>query len=135
MYIDTLNQFASGQTLTSSGASTDYIDLGSDRDVGPGQPLYLVLAVSACDGTTGDETYSFALQTDDNSSFSSASTIATVAPTRAVAPTRYVIGFPYSNERYIRLNATLGGTTPSITYTAFITKEEPASWQAYPGVL
>ena len=50
MYIDTLNQFASGQSLTSSGASTDYIDLGSDRDVGAGQPLYLVLAVSACDG-------------------------------------------------------------------------------------
>jgi hypothetical protein len=134
-YIDILNQFSSGQTLTATGNSTDYIDFGSDRDVGPGDPLWIVLAVSACDGASGDETYSFAVETDDNTSFSSAATIGTITVTRGVAPTQYVLGFPYANERYVRLRATLGGTTPSVTFTGYLTNQTPRSWAAYPDAI
>ncbi|MCO1435445.1 hypothetical protein L0Z13_11285 [Burkholderia multivorans] len=135
MIIDSLLEFSRAQALTATGASTNIIDLGSDRDIGPGQPLWAVIAVQvAADNTTGDETYSIALQTDDNAAFSSPTTIATVAPAAAAmtAGARFVIGMPFANERYLRLNYTLGGTTPSVTLNAFLTDQEPASWQAYP---
>ncbi|UQO04992.1 hypothetical protein L0Z13_11620 [Burkholderia multivorans] len=84
MIIDSLLEFSRAQALTATGASTNIIDLGSDRDIGPGQPLWAVIAVQvAADNTTGDETYSIALQTDDNAAFSSPTTIATVAPAAA----------------------------------------------------
>ena len=135
MYIDSLYEFSRAQALSASGASTNVIDLSSDRDIGPGRPLWVVIAVQvAADNTTGDETYSIALQTDDNAAFSSPTTIATVAPAAASLPAgaRLVIGMPFANERYLRLNYTLGGTTPSITLNAFLTDQDPSSWQAYP---
>ncbi|MCW3505653.1 Bbp16 family capsid cement protein [Burkholderia cenocepacia] len=135
MYIDSLLEFSRAQALSASGASTNIIDLGSDRDIGPGRPLWVVVAVAvAADNTTGDETYSIALQTDDNAAFSSPTTIATLAPAAASMPagSRFVIGMPFANERYLRLNYTLGGTTPSVTLNAFLTDQDPASWQAYP---
>ncbi|MCW3699230.1 Bbp16 family capsid cement protein [Burkholderia cenocepacia] len=135
MYIDSLLEFSRAQALSASGASTNIIDLGSDRGIGPGRPLWVVVAVAvAADNTTGDETYSIALQTDDNAAFSSPTTIATVAPAATSLPAgaRLVIGMPFTNERYLRLNYTLGGTTPSVTFNAFLTDQEPASWQAYP---
>ncbi|MDR8077840.1 hypothetical protein KPA96_19480 [Burkholderia cenocepacia] len=135
MYIDSLLEFSRAQALSASGASTNIIDLGSDRDIGPGRPLWVVVAVAvAADNTTGDETYSIALQTDDNAAFSSPTTIATVAPAAASLPAgaRLVIGMPFANERYLRLNYTLGGTTPSVTLNAFLTDQDPSSWQAYP---
>ncbi|EML1597804.1 hypothetical protein RVY52_002543 [Burkholderia cenocepacia] len=135
MYIDSLLEFSRAQALSASGASQNIIDLGSDRDIGPGRPLWVVVAVAAAaDNTTGDETYSIALQTDDNAAFSSPTTIATVAPAAASMPVgaRFVIGMPFANERYLRLNYTLGGTTPSVTLNAFLTDQDPSSWQAYP---
>ena len=135
MYIDSLLEFSRAQALTASGASTNIIDLGSDRDIGPGRPLWVVVAAAgAARNTTGAETYSIALQTDDNAAFSSPTTIATVAPAAAslTAGARLVIGMPFANERYLRLNYTLGGTTPSVTLNAFLTDQDPSSWQAYP---
>ncbi|KVE99267.1 Bbp16 family capsid cement protein [Burkholderia vietnamiensis] len=135
MYIDSLLEFSRAQALTASAASSNIIDLGSDRDIGPGRPLWVVVAAAvSADNTTGDETYSIALQTDDNAAFSSPTTIATVAPAAAslTAGARLVIGMPFANERYLRLNYTLGGTTPSVTLNAFLTDQDPSSWQAYP---
>lgn len=137
MYIDKLLELADAQALTATGNTTNTIDLGSDRDVGNGQPLYLVLSLDvAPDGTTGDETYVFTLTTDDNSSFSSATTILTQTVVRSTAAgTRYVLPIPSANERYLRGTFTLGGTTPSVTYSAWLTKEEPSAWAAYPDAL
>ena len=39
---------------------------------------------------------------------------------------------PFENERYLRLNNTLGGTSPGVTINAFLTDQDPSSWQAYP---
>ncbi|WP_406568642.1 Bbp16 family capsid cement protein, partial [Burkholderia cenocepacia] len=46
MYIDSLLEFSRAQALSASGASTNIIDLGSDRDIGPGRPLWVVVAVA-----------------------------------------------------------------------------------------
>jgi len=137
MYIDKLLELADAQALTATGNTTNTIDLGSDRDVGNGQTLWLVLSLDvAPDGANGDETYVFTLTTDDNSSFSSATTILTQTVVRSTAAgTRYVMAIPSANERYLRGTFTLGGTTPSVTYSAWLTSEAPTAWAAYPDAL
>lgn len=124
MIIDAQNEFSDGQALTSTAASTNLIDLGADRNIGVGEPMGVLLLVDvAADDGNADETYSVAVQTDDNSSFSSATTIGTITITRGdAAGTKYVFALPKdtSMERYIRLNYTLGGTSPSVTVSAYL---------------
>lgn len=134
MWIDSRLEFSDAQALTTTAASTNSIDLSSDRDVGPGRPMWVVISVDvAADDTTGDETYVVDLQTDDNSAFSSATSIAQITIARGtVAGTKFVIGWPYANEQHVRLNYTLGGTTPTVTLSAWVTDQEPESWAAQP---
>lgn len=130
MYIDSLLEFSRAQALSATGASQNVIDLGSDRDIGPGRPLWIVVAFKA--DAVADGTYQIDLQTDDNVGFASPTVIASVSPSAPKAGQRVVIGMPFNNERYLRLNYTLGGTSPSMTVDAFLTDQDPASWQAYP---
>lgn len=136
MIQDTRLLLDNAHAYTATAASSDYINLGSDRDIGPGKTLFFCVQVDvASDGTTGDETYSVALQTDDNSSFSSATDIATITiPRGTAAGTRYVIGFPFANEQYVRTYSTLAGTTPTVTLTSWI-GDQPTAWQAYPDAI
>lgn len=124
MYLDAQHLFSDGQSLTATAASTNLIDLGGDHNVGIGEPMVVVVYLDvAADDTTGDETYVVALQTDDNSSFSSAAQIGSATITRGdAAGTRYAIPVPpdETGEQYLRLNYTLGGTTPTATVTAFL---------------
>lgn len=125
MKLDAQLLVSDAQALTASGASTSYIDIGQTKNLFDGEPLALVLVVDvAADHTTGDETYQFDLQGDDNTGFSSPATLAsrTIAATSLTAASKHVIPVPVgtSVERYVRLYATLGGTTPSITFTAFL---------------
>lgn len=118
MILDAETRLASAQALTASGATTDYYDCGADTDIGRGEPMAMVFHVTtAADFTTTDETYAFAVQTDDNTSFSSAATLTsrTVAAANLAAGDRVVLPFTPDNERYIRGYLTLGGTTPSIS--------------------
>ncbi len=118
MYIDTQTRLASAQAFTATAATTNTIDFRLDRDVGRGEALAMVFTVTtAADITTGDETYSFAIQTDDNSAFSSATTLVTktVAAALLTVGDRVVIPFPPTNEQHVRGYATLGGTTPTVS--------------------
>jgi hypothetical protein len=126
MYVDAQLMYSDAQALTATAVSTNIVDHGADRDMGTGEPLAVVVLVDvALDGTTGDETYAVQVQTDDNSSFSSASSVGgSVSLTRgAAAGTKYVIPLPADTaiERYTRLNYTLGGTSPTGTVTAYLT--------------
>ena len=85
------------------------------------------MVVEASGGTS--PTLQVALQTDDNSSFSSATAIYT-GPALAQATNRaQIIPMPHENERYLRLSYTQGGTSPTATVSAFIT-DSPQAWQA-----
>ena len=125
MYLDANHLFSDAQALTTTAASTNVVDLGSDSNLGIGNPMAVVLVIDvAADGTTGDETYAVAVQTDDNDGFSSATQIGSITITRGdAAGTKYVALIPADAtcERYLRLNYTLGGTTPTVTVTAFLT--------------
>lgn len=130
MIIDSRLQVSNAQAVTgaTTTASTDVVDLGSDRDIGPGRPLWLIVVIKvALGGTT--PTFNFSIQTDDNSGFSSATTLATseTLSGAAAAPAGKImaLGVPLTNERYIRAAYTLGGTSPTITVTAWFTDQEP----------
>ena len=134
--IDSRLEFADAQALTATGNSTNVIDLSLDRDMGPGKALFVVISLDVgADGTSADETYVASLTTDDNVGFASPATLASVTIPRGSAAGSYfamvvppVVG---SNVRYLRVTLTLGGTTPSLTYSAWLTSELPRAWQAY----
>ena len=127
MFIDNQLRLGLKQAFSASGASTDYWDNGKARNVGDGEPMAMVFTVTTdADYTTTDETYAFAIQCDDNTSFSSPTTLETrtisAASSGLVAGTKIALPFPPGVlvEQYVRAYLTLGGTTPSVTVTTDI---------------
>lgn len=123
MMIDSQQLFSNEQVLTASTASTNVIDLGVSRDIGRGEPMAIVVVANvSADAASGNETYQVNVQTDDNEAFSSATTLTQNPIDRddLIAGSRHVIPLGFKNERYLRLNYALGGTTPSVTLTAFL---------------
>lgn len=124
MLLDAQLQFSAAQALTATAVSDNIIDLGSARQIGIGEQFAILLcAIVAADFTTGNETYSVELQTDDNSSFTSATVLSTTAilASQLTLGAVRVINFPRTGaERYIRLNYVLAGTTPTVTLSAWL---------------
>lgn len=132
--IDKRLSFSEAQTLTASGVSTNTVDLTAGIDIGPGTPMVVDIVLGAAPASTG--TYTAALQTDDNSGFTSPATVATVTiPATAKAGDHFPIAVPPAigvTERYLRVNYTLGGTSPSLTVTAHLTAAEIQANRVYP---
>jgi len=125
MFIDVQNKFSAAQAVTADANATNVIDLGIGRNLGDGEPMAVVIDVDvAADHTTGDETYTFNVVTDDNTSLSSPTTIATltVAAASLTAGSRQVIVIPPGSvlEQYLGFAYDVGGTTPTITCTVFL---------------
>ena len=131
MLIDYNLQMSDAQSVTADAASTNVIDLGSDRDIGPGEDMKIVVSFDVAMGGSSP-TLAVQVQTDDNSGFTSASTIATSRTIAAAAVgDTLVMGLPDQNERYIRLNYDVGGTSPTMTVSASIVKDAQ-QYQSYP---
>jgi len=126
MILDSRLEFSSKQSVASTAASTNVIDLTDKRDIGPGRTMWVVLQVDTTIAGTGA---SAALQTSDSEG-SAYTDIATVSITAADAGTRFVIGVPYSNKRYLRMNYTIN-TGSAGAVSAWLTDQEPASWKPY----
>ncbi len=112
MLLDAENMFSDDQAVTATANSTNIIDLGVDRDIGPGEPVPLLCQVTENFATLTSLTVS--IETDDNASFSSAKVLAT---SRAVPVAELLAGFkfpfehmPIGTERYLRLVYTVGGS-------------------------
>lgn len=126
MLADALGNFcgATGQAITASAASTEYIDLGAtgtpalnttalSRDIGRGTPVNIRVQVTEAFATL--TSLKVAVQTDDNTSFSSA---ATVLETEAIALATLTAGYVFNiqwiprdtDERYVRLYFTVAGS-------------------------
>ena len=133
MYIDKELEFSDGQSVTTTAISTNVADIGVDADVGVGRPLWAVIQVDvALDDTTGDETYVVTLETDSVAALSSATVLGTKTFTRGdAAGTMAVIAVPDANEQFIGIRYTVGGTTPTGTWSAWLTDQEPTKWQSY----
>ena len=105
------------ETTTKTGNyNTAGLDLGAGfAPGGPGVPAVAVVQVTALDTADGNETYSFALQESaDNAAFTPAGAAA------AVTATGVALARGYLTKRYARLALTVGGTTPAVTFKAWL---------------
>jgi len=112
MYIDRQNLFGQDQAVTVSAPSTDYIDLGSARDIGDGTPLDILVLCTETVTAAGAATLQVALQTDDNAAFSSATNLVlsdAIPKASLIAGTELLrVKVPHGTERYLRLYFTVG---------------------------
>ena len=124
--------FSDSQALTTTAASTNVIDLGATgtvldapaalvRDIGKGKPIPIFVRLEVDAGGTSP-TLDVAVQIDTVENFASATTVATATQVAGGSAGDEVYLDVYlpegTDERYLRLNYTLGGTTPTYTVSA-----------------
>lgn len=127
MIMDITTQFSSAQAITADAASTNTIDLGQPgtvlgagaairRDIGPGSGVPIVVTVT--ETFTLLTSMNILVQTDDNTSFSSAKTVYRspeyvladlVVGAKFLLPDWLPVG---TDERYVRLYYDITGTAP-----------------------
>lgn len=123
MYVDALARFSDDQAITASAPSTDIMDLGSPRNIGVGEELYLVVVVT--EAMVGAGTVEFRTETDDNSGFTSGTykshftfPVASPAGTKKIArlnPGEF-------NEQFLRGDYVVaGGALTGGKFEAFLT--------------
>lgn len=132
MMYDKLNTFGTDQTVTTTAASTDIIDLGAARDMGNGEPLELVILVTETVTASGAATVTFTLETDDNAGFSSTFVLASssaIGKAALTAGTEVLrVKVPLDAERYLRTNYTVAtGPLTAGKFTAFLAHDRQAS--------
>jgi len=143
MIMDSLLEFADGQDISQVAAtylSTNVVDLGSARDIGNGQPLYLVIQIdTAVVGSSS--TIQFRLRSDSTASIH-ATTSTGHYDSGAIAEADLIIGYQLiiplppegSNayEQFLGVQAIVGtATTTAGTYSAFLTFD-PVGNKSYP---
>lgn len=135
MFVDALLLLSDAQALSATGFSTNTIDLGTQtvqRDVAVGEGLEVNIQVDvAADTSSGDETYTFQFVQSANANLSSPDVLAQLAIARATLVAGYTFTLPIPEnqitKRFIGMQYTLGGTTPTITVTAFIEPQKLSS--------
>lgn len=141
MHIDTLGLVSDAQALTATAVCTDKVDTHAVtpiREIGTGNPLGFGISVDvAADFTTGDETYQFDIVSDTDAALGSPTVHASFVLTAAQLPLAKTWFLPLPpgmpTERFLGLRYTLGGTTPLLTVTAWLTTlsafaQEPVSY-------
>lgn len=126
MILDNHLKLSDEQAVTTSAASTNYIDQGAaDQAINPG--MWLVIQTPEAVTSTGAATVTFSLQTDDNTSFGSAST---VFVSNAIAKASLTINsepvkvkLPLGLERYLRVYYTCGDTLSAGKFDAFLVSD------------
>ena len=132
MFLDAHNLFSDAQAITASAASTNIIDLGAIRDLGVGENLYVVVQFDvAFTDASSNSTVVPTVETDDNASFSSATTGMTLGTFAALtaAGTKLVARLQPGkvNERYMRVYYTVAnGDLTTGSFTAYLTKDVQA---------
>ena len=134
------HMFSESQAVTTTAVSENIIDLGAagtplgapttiGQDIGKGRPIPILVQLDVAAGGTSP-TLDVTLEIDDNEGFSSA-TVVDSAPQVAggVAGQRVALFYipEGTNERYVRLNYTTGGTFPTHTITAGIVLADTTS--------
>lgn len=137
MILDKGNLVSSAQAVTSSAGSTDVIDLSQARAIGDGEELEFFVNVDTAATAAGAATVTFQVQTDDNSAFSSPTT---VIQTDAIPKATLVAGYQIkislpvgaTPERYLRLYYSVAtGPLTAGAFTAGLVLDAQNS-RAYP---
>ena len=114
MLFDKKLLMSQAQAITATAASTDIIDRGDTKDVGKAGDIPLVIQV--VENFNNLTSLAIAIQTDSDSGFGTAKTLATVTVPLADLKAGYqlpVITLPQKTQRYLRLNYTVAGTAPT----------------------
>lgn len=114
--LDELGLFSDEQVITVDARSTNIIDLGVAKDIGPGNPVHILIqVVEAFDNLTN---LKVGLETDDNEAFASATELASetrlLADIDAIGDKFNILYWPTGNERYISLYYDVTGTEPTV---------------------
>lgn len=145
MILSDQNILSDDQAITATAASTNYIDLGAmgtpvkgaaalTRDLGKGTPVPILVQATEAFTAAGAATLTIDLEVDDNTSFSSATTVWTSG---AIGKATLIQGYEAlidyipkgTNERYVRLNYTVAtGPMTAGKITAGITAGKEAPW-------
>lgn len=145
MILDKRNEFCDATALNTGGAGTylvgDQIDLGTARDVGNGEPMYLVITVDTLPTSGGSATAQFALASDASASIATDGSATVHLQTKAFAISEMAAGqvlaaiaLPMEGvayERYLGILQTTG--TAAFTggkINAFLT-HDVAKWKSY----
>ena len=141
MIMDSLLEFADSQSIAATAStilSTNVVNLQEARDMGNGQPLYLVIQIdTAVVGSSS--TINFRLRSDSTAAIhatTSTSHIETGAIAEAVLVAGYQVVIPLpiegnAYEQYIGVQAIIGtATTSAGAYSSFLTYD-PIGWKSY----
>jgi len=129
MFMDALLRVSNAQAVTVTAVSTSSIDLGNitpKRAIGSGEPMGFAVAVGvAADFTTGDESYQLDLIQSATEDLATPDVILSEIRTAAQLVAGALVWVPipkgWPTKRFIGLRYTVGGTTPTVTVTAWLT--------------
>ncbi len=151
MILDKLTEFADAQSVAGTAGTTinvgSQINLGSARDIGAGQPLYLVINVDTSIITGGAAgTIAFQLASDSTASIATNGTQTIHYTSKAfvtdddalneldAGETAVIIALPMEGvayEQFLGVQAVIGTTdTTAGKINAFLT-HDPSKWKAY----
>ena len=134
MYLDAFAEFSDAQAVTSTAIS-NVMDLGDDnttRDIGSGEPVYLVIVTqTTCTDTSSDATVTFDLLSDSTADLATSATnhyttgaLAFAAYATAGTVVAAVRLPPGSYERYLGVKYTVAsGPLTAGKFDAFLTKD------------
>lgn len=132
MILDAQNLLSDAQAVTATAESTNVIDLGTNRNVGTGEPIYVVCQVdTAFTDASSNSTVAVTVSGSDTlsgSALSSGSTLQTLGTFAALtaAGSRLVgrLQPDVMTKRYIALTYTVAnGDLTTGAFTAFLTKD------------
>tara|TARA_R110002074_G_scaffold92638_1_gene202266 strand:- start:1216 stop:1656 length:441 start_codon:yes stop_codon:yes gene_type:complete len=141
MFMDERNEFSDGQTCANAAStvlSTNVIDSSVARDLGNGQPVYLVIQIDTTVTSDGAALIQFRLRSDAAAAIHATTSTAHV-DTGAIPKATLVAGYTQviplpmgtTYERYIGVQHIVSAaTTTAGTYSAFLTLD-PTGWTAY----
>ena len=131
MYVDKLLEFSDAQAVTATARSTNIVDFkAAGNDVGTGRQVWVIIQ---CDVAMGGSspTLDITLETDSVEAMSSATVVSTVAQKTALAVgDQIIIPVGPTAERFFSPKYTMGGSSPTVTLTAFLTDQDPQYWVA-----
>lgn len=145
MILDERLEFADALDVSAAAGTLlvgDVIDLGAVvRDIGQGEPLYLMIEVTTAFTSAGASTNNFQLASDSVEAIAVDASATVHYQTGAIGKAVLIIGYRFkvaipmedpAYERYLGiLNVTAVATTTAGSINAFLTLD-PTGWTAYP---
>jgi len=119
MILDQETLMSNKQAITVNAVSTNVIDLGASTDLGPGRPIPLLIQLTA-DASGTAPTLQVDVQVSADEAFTSPKNVISMTFTGGSAGDKAALQFVPDgvDARYMRLNYTVGGTTPAYEVVA-----------------